>query len=55
MLLNAQGKKVHIDTKKMSPKAKAHALAPLTEVLAAPSYRDAPKGFFSVGTRAHMN
>lgn len=54
MLLNSEGKAVHVDTKKMSPKAREIVLSGLTEVLGSPSYRDAPKGFFSIGARARM-
>jgi len=52
MLLDAQKKQVHVDTRKVSPKLKDKLLAPLTEVLAVLPYRDAPRGFFSLGERA---
>lgn len=54
MLQTAQGKVVHVDTRKLSPKSRADVLGNLTERLVPPPYRDAPKGFFSIGTRACM-
>lgn len=54
MLQTQQGKTVHVDTRKLSPKSRDAVLRNLTERLVPPPYRDAPKGFFSIGTRACM-
>lgn len=55
MLLDHSRKQVHVDTRKVSPKLKDKLLAPLTEVLAVLPYRDAPRGFFSLGERARTH
>jgi hypothetical protein len=55
MLVTSQGKQVHLDTRKMSPKSREVSLRNLTERLVAPPYRDAPKGFFSIQTRAKLH